>query len=134
MGAAAWAIALATVAVTLGGLGIVFSHAYDLVRPIYDGSTPVAGAPKIAGLMVAFGSATVLGVVALLIQLVLETAGCPSRVAGGNQEASTCFRGVQAGSDSAGAHRDSERHGTDDAQLRSCPVQRSRIVGAYVLS
>ena len=64
-----WAIAFATVLVTLGGLGIVFSSAYDLVRPIYEGTRAVAGAATIAGLMVIFGSGTVLGVVALLIQL-----------------------------------------------------------------
>jgi hypothetical protein len=66
---AGWAIAFATVLVTLGGLGIVFNSAFDLVRPLYDGTRPVAGAPTIAGLMVVFGSGTVLGVVAMLIQL-----------------------------------------------------------------
>jgi hypothetical protein len=68
-GVAAWALALAVVAVTLGGLGIVFSHAFDLVKPSFPGETPVAGASMIAGLMVAFGSLTVVGIVAMLIWL-----------------------------------------------------------------
>jgi hypothetical protein len=76
---ASWAIAFATVIVTLGGLGIVFNSAYDLVRPLYPGSTTVAGAPTIAGLMVVFGSATVFGVVALLIQLFSRLAGVSPR-------------------------------------------------------
>ena len=66
---AAWAMALATIAVTLGGLGIVFSAAFDLVRPVYGGTTAVPGAALIAGLMVGFGSATVFGIVGLLVRL-----------------------------------------------------------------
>ena len=72
---AAWATALATVAVTLGGLGIVFSYAFGLLRPIYPGSTPVSGAAAIAGLMIMFGSATVFGTVALLIRLFSKVLG-----------------------------------------------------------
>ena len=72
---AAWALALATVAVTLGGLGIVFTNAFNLVRPIFPGSTPVPGAAMIAGLMVLFGSMTVFGTVALLIKVVLKLLG-----------------------------------------------------------
>jgi len=62
-------MALATVAVTLGGLGIVFNSAFNLVRPVFPGSTAISGAATIAGLMVLFGSATVFGTVALLIRL-----------------------------------------------------------------
>ena len=72
---APWAMAFATIAVTLGGLGIVFSCAFDLVRPVYPGSTAVAGAATIAGLMVLFGSATVFGPVALLIRLFSKMLG-----------------------------------------------------------
>ena len=72
---AAWAMALATVAVTLGGLGIVFSNALYLVRPTFPGSTSVAGAATIAGLMIMFGSATVFGTVALLIRLFSKLLG-----------------------------------------------------------
>ena len=72
---APWALALATVAVTLGGLGIAFSNALFLVRPIYPGSTAVSGAATIAGLMVMFGSATVFGTVALLIRLFSKLLG-----------------------------------------------------------
>jgi len=64
-----WAVALATVAVTLGGLGIVFNLAFDLMRPTFPGSTAVPGAALIAGLMIGFGSATVFGIVALLMRL-----------------------------------------------------------------
>ncbi|HEV8483392.1 MAG TPA: hypothetical protein VGV87_07580 [Blastocatellia bacterium] len=71
----AWAMALATVAVTLGGLGIVFSNALYLVRPINPGTTGVSGAATIAGLMVMFGSATVFGTVALLIRLFSKLLG-----------------------------------------------------------
>ena len=66
---AAWAMALATVAITLGGLGIVFNLAFDLVRPLYPGSTAVPGAALIAGLMVGSGSATVFGIVWSMVRL-----------------------------------------------------------------
>ena len=72
---AAWAMALASVAVTLGGLGIVFSHAFDLVRPLYAGTTAVSGADKIAGLMIAFGSLTVFGTVFLLMRVFSKLLG-----------------------------------------------------------
>ena len=70
-----WAMALATVAVTLGDLGIVFSNALYLVRPIYPGTTAVSGAATIAALMVMFGSATVFGTVALLLRLFSKILG-----------------------------------------------------------
>ena len=66
---AAWAMALATVAVTLGGLGIVFNLAFDLLRPVGHEYAAVPGAALIAGLMVGFGSATVFGIVALMVRL-----------------------------------------------------------------
>ena len=66
---AAWAIALATVAVVLGGLGIIFSLAQELVRPAIVGPGPNNAAATIAGLMIVFGSITVFGTVALLIRL-----------------------------------------------------------------
>lgn len=65
----AWAIGLATVAICLGGLGIVFSHAFDLVRPLSPGQVMSARATPIAMAMILFGSATVFGVAALLIRL-----------------------------------------------------------------
>ena len=74
---AAWAMALATVAVTLGGLGIVFNLAFDLVRPLYAGTTAVPGAALIAGLMVGFGSATVFGIVGLLVRLASRLLSLP---------------------------------------------------------
>ena len=66
---AAWAVALATVAVALGGLGIVFNSAVGLLRPSPFGPQPISGTSTIVALMVAFGSATVFGTVALLILL-----------------------------------------------------------------
>jgi hypothetical protein len=65
----AWAIGLATVAICLGGLGIAFSHAYELVRPLSPGQSMSAEATPIAMAMILFGSATVFGIAALLIRL-----------------------------------------------------------------
>ncbi len=66
---AAWAIGLATVAICLGGLGIVFSHAFDLARPLSPGQSMSVEATPIAMAMIMFGSATVFGIAALLIRL-----------------------------------------------------------------
>ena len=66
---AAWAIGLATVAICLGGLGIVFSTAFDMARPLSPGQTMTVEATPIALAMIVFGSATVFGIVALLIRL-----------------------------------------------------------------
>jgi hypothetical protein len=66
---AAWALAMATVAIVLGGLGIVFSHAYDLVRPTFANETRTADPTPIAIVMLVFGSLTIFGVVALLVRL-----------------------------------------------------------------
>jgi hypothetical protein len=65
----AWAIGLATVAICLGGLGIVFSHAFDLARPLSPGQSMSVEATPIALAMIVFGSATVFGIAALLIRL-----------------------------------------------------------------
>jgi hypothetical protein len=65
----AWAIALASVAICLGGLGIVFSHAFDLMRPVSIGMQVSGDRDMIAGIMIILGSLTVLGVVALLVRL-----------------------------------------------------------------
>jgi hypothetical protein len=61
---AAWAVALATVAITLGGLGIVFGTAASLLEPALIGQLT----PIILTILV-FGSLTVFGAVALLIRL-----------------------------------------------------------------
>ena len=74
--AAIWPIALATVAITLGGLGIVISSAYDLVRPLFPGEVPRIGDPTpIAMTMIIFGALTILGVIALLFKLFTRMAG-----------------------------------------------------------
>lgn len=66
---AAWALALATVAIVLGGLGIVYSHAYDLVRPTFGNETPHGNTTPVAIVMLVFGSLVVFGVVGLLVRL-----------------------------------------------------------------
>ena len=66
---AAWAIGLATVAICLGGLGIVFSHAFDLARPLGPGQASSLDVTPIALAMIIFGSTTVFGIAALLIRL-----------------------------------------------------------------
>jgi hypothetical protein len=57
------------VAICLGGLGIVFSHAFDLARPLYPGQSQSVDATPIAMAMIIFGSATVFGIAGLLIRL-----------------------------------------------------------------
>src|SRR5262245_20007024 len=70
---AALAVALATIAITLGGLAISFGFASELLRPYYGGPNGYIQQPNsripVALLMVAFGSATVLGVIIMLIKL-----------------------------------------------------------------
>jgi hypothetical protein len=61
---AAWALGLATVIITLGGLGIVFTSALEMARPAAWGN-PTA----IVMAMIVFGSTTIFGVVAMLIRL-----------------------------------------------------------------
>ena len=69
MGIAAWPLALATVAITLGGLGIVFTHAFDLMRARFPGDTVNSEATPVAIVMLVFGSLTIFGVVAMLMRL-----------------------------------------------------------------
>ncbi|HKY03253.1 MAG TPA: hypothetical protein VJQ56_00085 [Blastocatellia bacterium] len=68
-------MALASVAITLGGLGIVFTSAYDLVDPVPMGFTPSGEADKIAVLMIIFGSLTVFGVIAVLTRILSRALG-----------------------------------------------------------
>jgi hypothetical protein len=73
---AAWAIALASVVITLGGLGIIFSHAWDLVGPHYPGPR-VGDATMVAMTMIILGSATIFGIIALLIRLFTRLMSAP---------------------------------------------------------
>jgi len=66
---AAWAIALATIAITLGGIGIVFGFVTDFLRPLPWGQQPHGDATMIAVLMLVCGSVTIFGSAALLIRL-----------------------------------------------------------------
>jgi hypothetical protein len=66
---AAWAIALASAVITLGGLGIVFTHAFNLMRPLPFGVVSNGNPLPLAIVMMALGSTTGFGVVALLIRL-----------------------------------------------------------------
>src|SRR5205085_7205102 len=58
-----------TVAITLGGLGIVFTHAFDLMRARFPGDVMTGNATPVAIVMLVFGSLTVFGVVAMLMRL-----------------------------------------------------------------
>jgi hypothetical protein len=71
----AWAIGLATVAICLGGLGIVFVNAWDLVRPLYPGQTRAGDPTMVAMTMIIFGSATIFGIIGLLIRLFTRLMG-----------------------------------------------------------
>lgn len=67
---AAWAIALATVGITLGGIGIVFDFVSNLLRPVIWGQQPPHGdTTLIAVLMLICGSVTIFGSATLLIRL-----------------------------------------------------------------
>jgi hypothetical protein len=73
---AAFFLAVATVAITLGGLGIVFTSVLDLVRPAPPGfSQPMHDAAFIAAMMVAFGTVTISLVVFLLVKLFARVMG-----------------------------------------------------------
>jgi hypothetical protein len=74
---AAWAIALASVAICLGGLGIIFSTVWNVIGPYHPG--PRAGdATMVAMTMIIMGSLTIFGVVALLIRLFTRLMTAPS--------------------------------------------------------
>jgi hypothetical protein len=74
---AAWAIGLASTVITLAGLGIIFSHAWDLVGPHYPGPR-VGDATMVAMTMIIFGSATIFGIIAMLIRLFTRLMTAPS--------------------------------------------------------
>jgi len=71
----AWAMALASTAIGLGGLGITIANVVDLVRPSPVG--PVGGLTAIAIVMLVFGSLTTVAIVALLIKLLSRLLGLP---------------------------------------------------------
>ena len=69
IGAAAWPLALATTGIVLGGLGIIFTNAFELMRPMAPGLSRSGDATPVAVVMIVFGSALIFAVVALLIRL-----------------------------------------------------------------
>jgi hypothetical protein len=73
--ASIWAVALACIAITLGGLGIVISSAYELVRPLYPGEVRTGDASMIAGMIIIFGALTVFGVAGLLVRFASRLLG-----------------------------------------------------------
>jgi hypothetical protein len=86
---AAWAIALATTAITLGGLGIVFSHVAEIVTP----SPWAANIPRhasdyvpVAVPMIVFGTATVFLIVLMLIRLFIRLMNLPQEPARRDKE------------------------------------------------
>jgi hypothetical protein len=78
---AAWAIALATTAITLGGLGIVFSHVTDIVTPNSPWAANIPRHPgefiPVAVPMIVFGTATVFLIVFMLIRLFIRLMNLP---------------------------------------------------------
>jgi hypothetical protein len=81
---AAWAIALATTAITLGGLGIVFSQITRIVNPL----PWAANIPRhpgeflpVAIVMTVFGSMTVFLIVFMLIRLFIRLMNVPGEPA-----------------------------------------------------
>ena len=74
---AAWAVALASVVICLGGIGIVFSTVWDVIGPYHPG--PRSGdATMVAMTMLIMGMTTIFGVVALLIRLFTRLMTAPS--------------------------------------------------------
>lgn len=79
--AAALILAAATVAIVLGGLGIVFTSTLGLVGPQPPGfSQPVSDSMTIGGMMVAFGSSAIVLVALMLIKLFSRVMGYGSLV------------------------------------------------------
>ncbi len=73
---AALILAAATVAIVLGGLGIVFTHALSVIGPQPPGfSPPVHDAVVVAGMMVLFGSAAIVFSTLMLIKLFSRVMG-----------------------------------------------------------
>src|SRR5437879_4682836 len=75
---AAVVLALATVALVLGGLGIVFSEALWLLRPQAPGLFPPPHADSIAAMIVGFGTGTIALVTIMLIKLFSRLMGVGS--------------------------------------------------------
>lgn len=73
---AALFLAIATIAITLGGLGIIFTSVLELIGPSPPGFTaPVHDAIAVAGLMVIFGTVTIGLVIFLLAKLFARVMG-----------------------------------------------------------
>jgi hypothetical protein len=72
-------LAAATVAIVLGGLGIVFNEALYLIGPQAPGMVASThNADAIAGMMIAFGTATIGVVTVMLIRLFSRLMGVGS--------------------------------------------------------
>jgi hypothetical protein len=75
---AAWGLALSTVAITLGGFGIIFSYAFDLMRPVPMGQSASGDAGLVAMIMLVLGSLVIFGIVAMLIRVFSKLMGVNS--------------------------------------------------------
>jgi hypothetical protein len=74
--AAALILAAATVAIVLGGLGIVFTEALSVIGPQPQGfSAPVHDAVVVAAMMVLFGSAAIVFSTLMLVKLFSRVMG-----------------------------------------------------------
>ena len=79
---AALILAAATVAIVLGGLGIVFTHTLALVGPQPPGfSQPVSDSMTIGGMMVIFGTSAIVLVSLMLIKLFSRVMGFGAEIA-----------------------------------------------------
>jgi hypothetical protein len=72
---AAWALALAMITIVLGGLGIVCTSAFDLMRA---SDTHNGNPTPVAIVMLVFGSLTIFGVVFMLMRLFTHMIGTRS--------------------------------------------------------
>jgi hypothetical protein len=87
---AALILALATVGIVLGGLGIVFTHALALVGSQPPGFSPPGGdAGRLGAIMVIFGSSAVGLVALMLIRLFSRMMGFGSDIEKPSKQAKT---------------------------------------------
>jgi len=93
---AAWAMSLAAIVITLGGLGIVLSTAYSVTRPW--GTNQISDeVATIAVVTIVFGSAAIFGIVAMLIKFLSRMIGGTSAANRGSRKLNAPARGDLVG-------------------------------------
>lgn len=119
-------LAAATVAITLGGLGIVFSCALSLIAPPPPGfGPPVHDASIVAGVMVGFGSATIAFIAFMLIKLFARIMGLPAASTDSAQTKKP-FGGYARLSKPFGGYSQTDKR-SQPAQLPAEPVSVSSV-------